>query len=57
MEFLRKVLRLGRPEKPSEAARGMEPIQSQVAQDITRTRMEAEMALQKERRDAAKTGD
>jgi hypothetical protein len=57
MEFLRKVLRLGRPEKPSEAARGMAPIQSQEAQDITRTRMEAEMALQKERRDAAKTGD
>ena len=52
MEFIRKLL--GRNEKQPEAARGVAPTQSQEQQDETRNRMEAEMAQQKERRDAPK---
>jgi hypothetical protein len=57
MEFFRKLFKFGKPEKQTESVRGMAPLQTQAEQDETRTRMEAEMAGQKERRDAAKTGD
>ena len=52
MEFIRKLL--GKSDKKEEPVRGMAPSQSQAEQDHTRTQMEAEMAEQKERRDAAK---
>ena len=52
MEFIRKLF--ARTEKQPEAARGVAPIQTQEQQDETRSRMEAEMAQQKERRDATK---
>jgi hypothetical protein len=57
MDFIRKALRLIRPEKQTGSLRGMAPIQSQEEQDQTRTRMEAEMALQKERRETPRPGD
>jgi hypothetical protein len=53
MEFIRKIF--GRTEKQPDAARGVAPVQSQEQQDETRSRMEAEMAQQKERRDAPKS--
>ena len=52
MEFIRKLF--GGSKKQPEAARGVAPLQTQQQQDDTRNRMEAEMADQKERRDAAK---
>ena len=55
MEFIRKIF--GGTKKQPEAARGVAPVQTQEQQDETRSRMEAEMAQQKERRDAAKPED
>lgn len=54
MEFIRNLLKFGKKDKQEEPARGMAPTQSQEDQDHTRTQMEAEMAQQKERREASK---
>jgi hypothetical protein len=54
MEFFRKIFKISRNKRQEEPARGMAPVQSQDEQDQTRNRMEAEMARQKERRDATK---
>lgn len=54
LEFIRKLLRLGGSpqEKPPEEARGAAPVQSQEEQDATRSRMEAEVSEQREKREA-----
>lgn len=54
LEFIRKLLRLGgSPQKaPAQEARGAAPVQSQEEQDATRSRMEAEVAEQREKREA-----
>jgi hypothetical protein len=54
LEFIRKLLKMDRgPEKTlPDLARGSAPMQSQEEQDATRTRMESEMADQKERRES-----
>jgi hypothetical protein len=52
LEFIRKLLGKNVKKEQTDIARGSAPVQSQEEQDATRARMEAEMAGQKERREA-----
>ena len=52
MEFIRKLLGKNVKKEETDIARGSAPVQSQEEQDATRARMEAEMAGQRERREA-----
>jgi hypothetical protein len=52
MDFVRKLLNFSKGSSKSQPAdaRGSAPVQSQEDQDATRSRMEAEMTQQRERR-------
>jgi hypothetical protein len=52
LEFIRNLLKFGKKDA-TPPARGSAPVQSQEEQDATRTRMEAEMDQQRERREAS----
>lgn len=54
MEFIRKLF--GKSDRAkTDVVRGAAPVQSQDEQDATRSRMESEMAAQKERRESGQT--
>jgi hypothetical protein len=57
LEFIRKLFGSKPKEDPAETMRGAAPVQSQEEQDATRTRMEAEMADQRDAREAKRPQD